>query len=61
MNRPAEPGERLSEECGHHCGISQAGNETPIIGHCGCGECHDVERIKRELIAEQKDAGREAA
>lgn len=54
MNRVAEPGERLSEECGHHCGIQESGSTT-IIGHCRCDECHDVGRVVRELLqAEQK-------
>jgi hypothetical protein len=54
MNRLAEPGERLSQECGHHCGITESGSAR-IIGHCPCGECHEVERIRRELLAGQKE------
>jgi hypothetical protein len=57
VNRVAEPGERLSEECGHHCGIQESGSTT-IIGHCRCGECHDVGRVMRELLAaEQEPSG----
>ena len=44
MNRPAEPGERLTQECGHHRSITKSGS-TAIVGHCPCVECHDLERI----------------
>ena len=55
MNRPAEPGERLSEECGHHCGIQESGSVV-IIGHCREECCHDVGRVMRELLrVEQRE------
>jgi hypothetical protein len=36
MARPAEPGERLTDKCGPHCGIIQSG-EVTLVGHCSCG------------------------
>jgi hypothetical protein len=54
VNRVAQPGERLSEECGHHCGIQETGSAT-IIGHCRCGECHDVGRVMRELLQAEQE------
>jgi len=55
VNRPAEPGERLTEECGHHCGIQESGSVV-IIGHCREECCHDVGRVMRELLrVEQRE------
>ena len=49
MNRVGEPGERLREECGHHCGIQESGTVI-IIGHCKEECSHDVGRVMRELL-----------
>jgi hypothetical protein len=57
VNRPAEPAERLSEECGHHCGITESGSVT-IIGHCKEECCHDVGRVMRELLAAERQAAK---
>lgn len=40
--RQIQPGERLSPDCGHHCGIRSAaeeGSRLTFIGHCTCDEC----------------------
>jgi len=39
--RVIHPGERLSSDCGHHCGIRSAADEGKgtFIGHCSCPEC----------------------
>jgi hypothetical protein len=39
--RPVLPGEHLSPDCGHHCGVRSAADEgqRTFIGHCDCGEC----------------------
>jgi hypothetical protein len=55
VNRVAQPGERLSEECGHHCGIQEAGSVT-IIGHCKEECCHDVGRVMRGLLQAEQES-----
>jgi hypothetical protein len=40
--RQVLPGEHLSPQCGHHCGVRSAaeeGSRLTFIGHCVCAEC----------------------
>jgi hypothetical protein len=39
--RQCLPGEHLSEQCGHHCGVRSSADEGKMtfIGHCPCPEC----------------------
>lgn len=41
--RQALPGEHLSPQCGHHCGVRSTadGGEAArtFIGHCSCPDC----------------------
>lgn len=56
--RQAQPGERLSDQCGHHCGIRSSADEGKLtfIGHCGCAECN----CELFWAAQMTDAPREA-
>jgi hypothetical protein len=42
-------GQKLSEDCGHHCGIIPTAPGYTHENHCNCADCHDGTALVSEI------------